>query len=180
VHVTVRYFAYGSNMETATFRGRRGIEVMSAVAARAAGWRLALDKPPLIPVGQAFANIVPHPGGTVLGVLYEISAQDLAHIDLTEGVLVDNYRRITVPVTSLASPEETVEAFTLVSHRRDPALRPSHRYMACLIAGAEEHGLPFDYIAWLRAVPADDETPEAQAARALMDEVLRKTREDRR
>jgi hypothetical protein len=176
----VRYFAYGSNMETATFRGRRGIEVMSAAAARAGGWRLVLDKPPLIPVGQAFANIVPDPTGAVLGVLYEISAEDLAQVDLTEGVLVDNYRRITIPVTSLASAGETVEAFTLVSHRRDPTLRPSHRYMACLIAGAEEHGLPADYVAWLRAVPADDETPEAQAARTLIDEVLRKMKEDRR
>src|SRR6266478_7773083 len=55
----VWYFAYGSNMETATLRGRRGIEPLCALGARAAGWRLVLDKPPLVPVGEAFANIVP-------------------------------------------------------------------------------------------------------------------------
>ena len=100
----VRYFAYGSNMETATFRGRRGIEVVSAAPARAGGWRLVLDKPPLLPVGQAFANIVPDPDGAVLGVVYEIGVQDLAHLDLTEGVLVDNYRRLAISVTLLATP----------------------------------------------------------------------------
>src|SRR2546426_4191184 len=167
-------------METATFRGRRGIEVVSAAPARAAGWRLVLDKPPLLPVRQAFANIVPDPDGAVLGVVYEIGAQDLAHLDLTEGVLVDNYRRLAISVTLLATPGTTVEAFTLVSDRHDPALRPSRRYMACLIAGAEEHGLPADYVAWLRAVPADDETAGARAARTLIDEVLRKVKEDRR
>jgi len=52
--------------------------------------------------------------------------------------------------------------------------------MACLIAGAEEHGLPADYVAGLRAVPADDETAGARAARRLIDEVLRKMKEDRR
>src|SRR5437867_701426 len=66
------------------------------------------------------------------------------------------------------------------SDRHDPALRPSRRYMACLIAGAEEHGLPADYVAWLRAVPAADETVEARVARTLIDEVLRKVKEDRR
>jgi hypothetical protein len=55
----VWYFAYGSNMETATLRGRRGIEPLCALGARAAGWRLVFDKPPLVPVGEAFANIVP-------------------------------------------------------------------------------------------------------------------------
>ena len=40
------YFAYGSNMETATFRGRRGIAYRQALPARLTGWQLVLDKPP--------------------------------------------------------------------------------------------------------------------------------------
>jgi len=66
---TVWYFAYGSNMQIATFRGRRGIAYRRAVPARLAGWRLVLDKPPLVPVGHAFANVVPDPAGAVVGVL---------------------------------------------------------------------------------------------------------------
>jgi len=80
----VWYFAYGSNMHTATFSGRRGIRPARALAARATGWRLVLDKPPLVPVGEAFANIVPDAAAEVLGVLYEIGPADLEHVALTE------------------------------------------------------------------------------------------------
>jgi gamma-glutamylcyclotransferase len=168
----VWYFAYGSNMQTATFRGRRRIGFSRALPARAAGWRPVFDKPPLVPVGHAFANIVPDAAAHVLGVLYEISGPDLDHVGLTEGVLIDNYRWAEIAVRPLATPAVEVVASTLVSDRRDPALAPSERYMACLIAGAEEHGLPPEYVAWLRAVPAHPETEEALRFRALMDEAL--------
>ena len=169
---TVRYFAYGSNMHTGTFCGRRRIRFSRAMPARAPGWRLVLDKPPLLPVGEAFANLVPDAGGHVLGVLYEIAAAELEHVGLTEGVRVDNYRWVEIPVVSLGTPGLEVVASTLVSERRDPALVPSERYMACLIAGAEEHGLPPDYVAWLRTVPTRPETAEAVRFRALLDEAL--------
>jgi hypothetical protein len=169
----VWYFAYGSNMQTATFRGRRGIRFSRALPARAAGWRLVLDKPPLLPVGHAFANILPDPAAHVLGVLYEISRTDLEHVGLTEGVPIENYRWAEIAVEPLAAPPPgVVLAATLISDRRDPALAPSDRYMACLIAGAEEHGLPPEYVAWLRSLPACPETAEAVRFRALMDEVL--------
>jgi AIG2 family protein len=173
------YFAYGSNMESGTFRGRRGIEFTRAVAARAAGWRLVLDKPPLLPVGEAFANIVPDAAAEVLGVVYEIGADDLAHVELTEGVRIGNYRTITVPVVSLGEPSLRVDAVTLASDRRDATLRPSDRYMACLVAGALEHGLPAAWVAMLRAVPCAPETAEAAAARPLLDAALRALRRPR-
>jgi hypothetical protein len=87
----VWYFAYGSNMQAATFRGRRGIMPRAAVAAKAVGWRLVLDKPPLLSVGHSFANVVPDPGATVYGVAYEISAEDYAHVEFSEGVQIGNY-----------------------------------------------------------------------------------------
>ena len=172
----VWYFAYGSNMETATFSGRRGIAFARALPARLPGWRLVLDKPPLLPIGEAMANLVPDPTAETLGVLYAITSADLDHLDLTEGVLIGNYRRLEVPVTPLGTPAGAVTAHTLVSDRRDPTLRPSVRYMAHLITGAEEHGLPADYVAFLRRVPAGAETPEAARARALVDQVLRRAR----
>ena len=170
----VWYFAYGSNMETATLRGRRGVEPSRALPARAAGWRLVLDKPPLLPVGEAFANIVPDPHAAVLGVLYEITRADWEHLELTEGVRIGNYRSVTIRATSLATPGLEVEAFALTSDRRDPKLWPSERYMACLVAGAEEHGLPTEYVAFLRTVPARPETPEAAAFRPLLEDALRR------
>ena len=170
---TVWYFAYGSNMQRATFCGRRGIEYRQALAARLDGWRLVIDKPPLVPVGEGFANIVPEPGAEVLGVLYEITEEDLAHVDLTEGVLIGNYERIGVPVCTLGGPALRVVAATLVSDKRSPELLPSDRYMRCLIAGAEEHGLPAEYVAALRAIPCRPESDEAKRFRPLLDEALR-------
>src|SRR5262249_30111083 len=66
----VWYFAYGSNMQPATFTGRRGITAARAVAARLAGWRLVFDKPPLLPVGHGMANVVEEAGAEVFGVAY--------------------------------------------------------------------------------------------------------------
>jgi GNAT superfamily N-acetyltransferase/cation transport regulator ChaC len=165
---SVWYFAYGSNMQRATFTGRRGIIPKGALAARLAGWRLVLDKPPIVPVGESMANVVADPGGEVLGVAYELTAEGLARVDLTEGVLIGNYRRVEVAVATLAEPARTIAAWTLTSDRRDPTLRPSRRYLAALIEGAEEHGLPAAYVAALRAVPTGEESALAAEFRALV------------
>jgi len=170
----VWYFAYGSNMQPATFRGRRGIAARQAIPARLAGWQLVFDKPPLLPMGQGMANIVATDGAHVLGVAYAVTAEDLAHIDLTEGVLIDNYRRVAVRIAPLDGAGPELEAFTLTSDRRDASLRPSARYMALLIEGARAHGLPPDYVAWLEACPAVEESPEAALARRFIDGALKK------
>ena len=149
----VWYFAYGSNMQPATFRGRRGIVPLDVRVARLRGWRLIFDKPPLLPMGEAMANIVEEPGAEVFGVAYAVSAGDLAHIELTEGVLIGNYRRVEVTVETIDAGAGTFAAITLASDRRDPTLRPSRRYMGIVIEGAEMHGLPASWLEWLRAVP---------------------------
>ena len=170
----VWYFAYGSNMQPATFRGRRGIEAARAVPARLADWQLVFDKPPLLPMGQGMANVIASPGAHVLGVAYAITADDLAHIDLTEGVLIDNYRRVAVQVAPLDGSGPAFDAFTLTSDRRDTTLCASVRYMALLIEGAEAHGLPAEYVDWLRACPAVPESPESALARQYIDRALKK------
>jgi hypothetical protein len=169
----VWYFAYGSNMQPATFAGRRGIVAARTVPARLPGWQLVFDKPPLLPMGQGMGNVVVVPGAEVIGVAYAIGPDDLAHVDLTEGVLIENYRRVAVEVVPLDG-STPFEAWTLTSDRRDATLLPSARYMALLIDGAEHHGLPAEYVAWLRARPAVAESPESSAARAFIDRALKK------
>ena len=171
---TLWYFAYGSNMQTATLRGRRGIEPSRAVAARIAGWRVVFDKPPLAPIGESFANLLADPRGEALGVLYELGVTDLEHVELTEGVRIGNYDRLEVEARPLANPGEPVTAVTLASRRREASLLPSTRYMALLIEGAIEHGLPEEYVGWLRAVPARPESEAAARFRAFLDEAMRR------
>jgi hypothetical protein len=169
----VWYFAYGSNMQTATLCGRRGVEVLRALPARVVGWRLVFDKPPLFPTGESTATIVAEAGAHVLGVLYEVTPAALERIEVTEGVLLGNYTRVEVAAESPGSPAISVAAATLTCDRHDPALRPSDRYLAFVIAGALEHGLPAEYVEWLRAVPVHPEGAEARQLRALIDEALR-------
>ena len=169
----VWYFAYGSNMQTATLCGRRGIHFHRALPGRARGWRLVLDKPGLVPTGNAFANIIPDATADVWGVLYQIDSGDLGHLDLTEGVLIGNYARIEIPVMP-SSADAPLNAFTLVSEHRDLRLQPSTRYMELLIAGAEEHCLPADYVAFLRGIAAQPENAEAAALRPFIDDAMRR------
>ena len=173
----VWYFAYGSNMQAATFRGRRGIAPRQAVAVRAAGWRLVLDKPPLFSIGHSFANLVPDPEAATYGVAYEISADDRAHVEFTEGVQIGNYACVEIDVEPLVGGP--MRAFTLTSDKRVPDLKPSIRYMSLLIDGAVEHGLPEDWIGMLRGLPAVEESEEAKAARAFLDEVIKKKEKPR-
>jgi len=170
----VWYFAYGSNMQSATLRGRRGIAYRRALPARVPGWRVVFDKPPLVPIGESFANLVPDADAAALGVLFEIEPPDLEHLELTEGVPIDNYARVTVTATPLRAVPDAVTAVTFSSDRRDASLQPSTRYMALLIEGALEHGLPTEYVARLRTVPARRESLAARAWQPLVDQVLRR------
>jgi AIG2-like family len=171
------YFAYGSNMESGTLRGRRGIAFTRAVVVRAPGWRVVFDKPPLFPIGEGFANIVADLDATALGVAFEVSADDLAHIELSEGVPIDNYRRVELAVEPLVAVADLPsEAVSLASDRRDETLRPSTRYMEIVISGALEHGLPADYVEALRAVTARPPSALAQALRPIVDGAMARRR----
>ena len=166
----VWYFAYGSNMQTATFRDRRGVPFSRAIPARVPGWRIVFDKPPVVPGGAAVANIVADPAAVVFGVLYEITPEDLAHVELTEGVLIGNYHRVEVKAESLGAAVLATTAASVASDLHDSTRVPSDRYMGCVIAGAEEHGLPSAYISYLRGVPV---CPETEGVRELLDGVFR-------
>jgi cation transport regulator ChaC len=173
------YFAYGSNMHSETIRGRRGIAYRSAVAARALGWRLVFDKPPLVPGAGAAANIVADPGATAPGVVFEITRAELEHVELTEGVLIDNYRRVEVllePLVRDPGARVPTTAFSLSSTRGEPGVRPSSRYMEIVIAGAREHGLPEEHVRFLERVPVEPESAEMAALRPLIDEAMRRRR----
>jgi hypothetical protein len=172
---TLWYFAYGSNMASETLRGRREVEYTRALAARVPGWRLVLDKPPLVPVGHSFANIVADADAEVYGVLFAVGEADLDHIELTEGVRIGNYDRVAVMATPLTvEMPQPVPAFSLTSHRRDPALQPSQRYMEILIAGALEHSLPDSYVEYLRSISTVSESEEALSFRAFIDDAMRR------
>jgi gamma-glutamylcyclotransferase len=171
----VWYFAYGSNLQSATLRGRRGIACTRAVPARAPGWRLVFDKPRLFGAESSIANIVPDPEAAVIGVAFAMSADDLAHVELTEGVGIGHYSRVELAIEPLASVAGApASAYSLTSDRRDPTLKPSTRYMGLIIEGALEHALPDEWLAFLRAVDACEESAAALAMRPMIDELMKR------
>ena len=174
----ILYFAYGSNMDTATLRDRRGIEWSRSVVALARGWRLAVDKPSLLGSGEAMATIVTDPAAEVWGVLYEISASDYEHLELTEGVLIDHYQRTELVVEPAGywdgADHGRIVALTLASDSRDPSIRPTTRYMRLLLDGAAEHALPRHWIDELARIEAVEQSDEVTALRSFFDHAMRK------
>lgn len=168
------YFAYGSNMDVSTLRDRRGIAWTRATPALARGWRLHVDKPSLIGTGEGMATICPDAAAEVWGVLYEIATTDYEHLELTEGVKIDHYRRVEIDVLPRVWDSPVVTATTLASDEHDPAIRPSMRYMRLLIAGAAEHGLPSEWIDELRRIEALPDNPDHAELRQIIDSAMRR------
>jgi hypothetical protein len=46
--------------------------------------------------------------------------------------------------------------------------------MGLLVEGAEVHGLPAEYLAWLRTIPAVPESEEARSIRGFIDRAMKK------
>ena len=152
------YFAYGSNLDPGTFLGRRRMRPSDTRRALLSGYRLVFD----LSVGKgerAVANLAPAPAAHVHGVAYAISRPGAIWLDRTEGV-PRAYRRVPVPL--LDDESERFPGFTYVSERRTPGRKPSERYMNLLLRGARHHGLPDDYVAWLRGIELARDERKAQ------------------
>ena len=162
------YFAYGSNMLPAIFCERRGMCPRAAVPALLEDHRLCFDLP-IGPGERGVANLVAEPGAHTWGVLYLLTADELARLDLTEGVGFGVYARVAVDVTTAAGVR--VRADTYRSARTCLGRKPSARYLGLLVDGARHHGLPADYVAMLEcfelAIDEREQTAVAGAARQV-------------
>ncbi len=133
------YFAYGSNLDPATFVGRRRMRPLAARPGRVAGYRLVFD----LAVGKgerAVANLRPDAGESVWGVAYELTGADAERLDETEGVHLGYYRRLGVEVH--IGDGRRLEAFSYDSARRVPGRQPSPGDRSLILSGARHHGLP--------------------------------------
>ncbi|KAL8926638.1 MAG: hypothetical protein Q9172_001674 [Xanthocarpia lactea] len=199
-HQTYLYLAYGSNLASSTFRGVRGIRPLAALNVVVPSLALTFDLPGLPYLEPCFANtaylspaqphattqkgpLLPHysnpywPKGLV-GVVYEVTPTDYAHIIATEGGGA-SYHDVLVTCHPLPPTSSTVplhpdtppfKAHTLYSplaptgtssppsvrkdggrlQRPDPEYaQASRRYIDLIITGAAEHGLPTEYCDYL-------------------------------
>ena len=142
----VWYFAYASNMLRAQVKQRMG-DVKEERLARLEDYELNFDKIARRSTGAANITIVP--GKVVWGVLYRLSEQQMKALDRFEGV-PEHYRRSEVNVIDTQGNKIAAQVYLARKVRK--GLKPDRLYLQRIVQGAEEHNLPSDYIAQLRAI----------------------------
>ncbi len=146
---SVLYFAYGSNLHLKQF-ARRCHGSKAVGRARLPDYRLAFTRYSSNRRGGV-ADIVPEPDAEVWGALYEVDEACLATLDEYEGV-PRSYRREMIRVLDDSRVEQ--EAVVYIANQTG-AFAPSREYLALIIEGARDHGLPEEYIRAIEQVQAD-------------------------
>lgn len=197
---TVLYLAYGSNLSIEKFRGSRGIRPLSQINVQVPSLRLTFDLPGVPYSEPCFANSAKrdpakeqsvdgirgqrgyrkdewHKG--MIGVVYEVTAKDYAHIIATEGggstyedILVDCFPFVGAGKHAPVEQNPTTQPFkahTLFAPATLPGEQPpkdggrlqrpnpsyaqaSARYLKLITDGAAELGLPDEYQQYLLAL----------------------------
>jgi len=131
----MKYFAYGSNMDSERVR-KRGIRFSQRRHATLKGYRLEFNKVASRDPREGYANIVQYENGIVEGVLYDIEDSDLSRLDRHEGY-PDHYQRVEVRVQ--LDDRQEVEAVTYVAQpdRVRYELMPSRDYLDHLLAAGD-------------------------------------------
>ena len=150
--ITVKYFAYGSNLAASVREGRRRLSPMSSAPGFVRDHRLAFNVPGFALAEPAFASIQRAEGEECHGGVYELSVGDWLRLCASEGVPF-GYRVVEVPVELYAGV--TVPAYTLEAGLPDfmGDLTPSERYLTLIREGARELGLTPQWQERLAKVP---------------------------
>jgi len=154
------YFAYGSNLDPATFCGRRRVQPRATWRGVLRDFELAFDLP-VGPSNRGVANLALASGEEVWGAVYQIAQSSGQQLDRSEGVHRDFYRRTAVSID--LDGGQKIDAFTYTSKRGRSGRLPSARYLGLIVNGAIHHRLPVPWIDFLRAWPlAIDERSQHQ------------------
>ena len=141
------YFAYGSNMLTERLRARcPSAEPVDTAEVR--NFTLEFNKPSTDGSGKANIRHDTENNSLTYGVLFEIHQDDQPSLDVAEGVGYGYMRCNSLIVNSKESAEH-LTATSYIATKTNNELGPYDWYLALIIAGASQHNLPPEYIAWL-------------------------------
>ena len=127
------YFAYGSNMDLKRIEDL-GLRLHSINFGHLPGWKLifnVIDDPQ---DKSSYANIVPHPGSKVEGLIIETNGDGIKKLDWNESI-PNFYRR--KKVTVIGPKKRELECITYVGNPKRLArgLKPRRAYMNHLLNG---------------------------------------------
>jgi AIG2-like family len=132
------HFAYGSNMSRLLMGGRCP-QAQALGTATLAGWRFVISP-------EGFGSLAPRAGGCVHGVLWQLSARDLAAINAYESVDSGLYLRRRLPVRH--GTRQLPALVYITSQGGEGTPRPG--YIHLVVQAAREWNLPEAYIRSLR------------------------------
>ncbi len=149
--VGLLYFAYGCNMDPEFLAGVVGKPLEPGWPARLTGWRLAFNLADEAAGYGLVANLVADERCCTYGVVYRLPREALVALDGFEDV-PEHYRRDTIWVEPLRRRARQA-ALVYLGQPRYVVVegRPEARYLDLLLRGARRHGLPSDYVGWIRA-----------------------------
>jgi gamma-glutamylcyclotransferase (GGCT)/AIG2-like uncharacterized protein YtfP len=128
------HFAYGSNMSRALMGARcPGAEALGT--ATLAGWRFVINP-------EGFGSLAPRQGSLVHGVLWRLTARDLAAINAYESVDTGLYLRRRLPVRC---GERQATALVYITRRQGEGT-PRPGYIDLVVAAARDWDLPDAYV----------------------------------
>ena len=137
------YFAYGSNLSKGRKEDRTDL-IRCSLRARLKGYRLAFNKKAT--KGGVYANIVSKAESEVWGVIYLCDPEAMAELDRFEGVMGGHYERMPVTVELDDGTQQSAETYVAGSRYIGSDEKPSDDYLHYILTGANEHGLPIEYI----------------------------------
>lgn len=141
---TILYFAYGSNLDEDQMRARCPTSRMS-FRARLRNHRLDFTYFSTRWLGGS-ADVLPHSGESVWGVVYELSPEELNQLDGFER----GYVRVSLEVEDDARRRYSVVSYTA---REKLTFRPNEIYLQKMLSWGERWKLPDAYLAQLRETP---------------------------
>lgn len=145
MHQTVIYFAYGSNMSSRRLQARVPSATLLDIG-ELRGHRLAFHKFSHVDFSaKCDAYATGDPADSVIGVLYELHANEKPLLDSIEGV-GNGYEEKRVTVDTGAS---AIAAYLYSATHIDPDVKPFSWYKEHVMRGAREHELPDDYLNFL-------------------------------
>lgn len=156
---TFLYFSYGVNMLSRRIQDA----APSAVAIDIGfiqGHRFTFGKVSRDSSGECDIEATNNLKNRVYGVLYEINVKDKSNLNDAEGL--GTYSEANIQVVTSAG--NRIAATYVARYKEAAGLRPYQWYKALVIAGAVEHGLPNEYLEWLRTFEAQADSNGARRA----------------
>jgi gamma-glutamylcyclotransferase len=172
---TILYFAYGSNMLTERLQARCP-SALPVHVAKADNWKMTFSKPSLDDSGKG--TLTPAFGSCAFGIVFELVATELATLDKFEGA-GKGYSRNDEFEVRTTDTEDVIRVVTYIADvgSVDNTLKPYDWYLRLVVAGAQQHRLPPDYVADLAATPSVNDLiqdrPTRLAALKLLEKLCR-------